>query len=67
VFDDDKAFHEAVSKYKQVVTHYFQCRVETWVSSFLALVLHLIDLKMSTEWAKGRQFGAHTSGGLEYL
>jgi hypothetical protein len=54
VFDDDKAFHEAVGKYKQVVTHYFQCRAQTRVSSLSAPVRGLIDWKTSTEWAKGR-------------
>jgi Ser-tRNA(Ala) deacylase AlaX len=54
VFDDDKAFHEAVGKYKQVVTHYFQCRAQTRVLSLSAPVWGLIDWKMSTEWAKGR-------------
>ena len=54
VFDDDKAFHEAMSKYKQVVTHYFQYRAQTRVLSLSAPVWGLIDWKMSTEWAKGR-------------
>ena len=52
VLETDKAFYEAVNKYKNVVMHYFQCKVETWVSSFLRLVLGLVDLKLTTEWAK---------------
>jgi hypothetical protein len=52
VLETDKAFYAAVNKYKNVVMHYFQCKVETWVSSFLRPVLGLVDLRLTTEWAK---------------
>lgn len=54
VLVDDKAFFLAANRYKQVVTHYFACKTETWFATFLVPVLLLLDYMRANEFAKSR-------------
>ena len=54
VLSEDDKFREAVSKYKQIVTHYFACKTETWFASVLGPVLGLVDALWRYEFAKTR-------------
>jgi hypothetical protein len=54
MLSDDEKFRRAVSRYKQVVTHYFACKTETWFSSFLSEVVGLQHANWRYEFAKSR-------------
>lgn len=54
ILEDDQAFFLATSKYKQVVTHYFCCKSETWFATVLGPVLGVVDYMKTNEFAKSR-------------
>lgn len=54
VIDDDATFQNAVRDYKHVVTHFFACKTETWISNFLVPVIGLQAFSLVYEFAKSR-------------
>jgi hypothetical protein len=52
--------------YKHVVTHFFTCKVECWLSNFMAPVFDRTDFMLNYEFAKSRgAIHAHGSGFAE--
>jgi hypothetical protein len=61
---NQQAFVKAVSTYKQFVTHYFVCKMETWLSTFLDPVLNIEFIMWRNEFAKSRgAIHTHSIGG----
>lgn len=66
ILTDDRAFHRAAHNYKQVVTHFFTCKLETWIISFLRPTLGLQHISGSIEFGTTRgAIHAHLLGILE--
>ena len=54
ILESDAAFSKAVRDNKQVVTTYFACKVEMWLSNFLRPVFGIDDFMLCYEFAKSR-------------
>jgi hypothetical protein len=54
ILESDLAFYIAVGNYKTVVTQYFCCKQETWLSDFLTPVYGVVHNTGAREFAKGR-------------
>ena len=66
ILESDALFANAVGAYKQGVTHYFACKIETWISSFLFPILDLVYIMLRYEFAKsGGAIHGHSIGGTK--
>jgi hypothetical protein len=54
ILEDDAAFHKAVGNYKNVVTHFFAFKQESWVPTMLHNIYGILHLNGVKEFAKGR-------------
>ena len=54
ILEDDAAFHKAVGNYKNVVTHFFCFKQESWVPTMLHNIYGITHLSGVKEFAKGR-------------
>lgn len=66
----DSVFASCMNSYKQVVTHFFACKFEMWLSNFMAPVFGIDDFEHNYEFAKTRgaihAHGAGTASGPAY-
>jgi hypothetical protein len=66
ILTEDLPFHRAAHNYKQVVTHFFKCILETWIVSYLRPVLGLKNICRSIEFGTTRDsIHAHLLGIIE--
>ena len=54
IMDDRAAWAQSIHKYKNVVTHYFACKLELWIICFLVPVLNLKHINETKEFGSSR-------------
>ena len=64
IMSDDAFFHDAVYKYKNIVTNYYAAKEEIWLGTFLHPVYGVVDVILTHEFGKSR--GAIHGHSVEY-